>query len=404
MQALTSPRGRRLYGFKKFKRSPATKVRKQLSSEPLDLVENVLSDEVPSTSYIEHGLSETPTKSGFRGQGSGKKRRRLIGRGPGDNEDFHSPHRFFPPGRGDTGPDFVPPPKIEPLKDIKRFVIRPPPPPPPADYFMLNNGKNHPICREIWMKIFSKLDNKSLTKCLACCKTWNRWCMHHSMWRTINLSGKYIYQVHLIGIVKRQPQTLILKSSKLTHKQLAWLLARIPQLKNLSLSSCSWAVVSALGFAICPLLHSLDISWVSMCDEQFQDLIRPPADRRPGMVDISRLHKLKHLSIAGTEISNSSLSEIPNHLISLERLDISYCPRITDDGLRQLLLPGNPVTQTLISLDISGCNKITDRAGDSFMHCTQLQTVKMAASPHISAKIRKKCPVVSFISQPAFHI
>ncbi|VDI45850.1 F-box and leucine-rich repeat protein 10/11 [Mytilus galloprovincialis] len=302
-EALTSPRGRRLYGFKKFRRSAGSKV------------------------------SEVKVKK---------------------------PNKLFAPGRGDITPEIIAPLKIEPLKDIKRYVIRPPPPPPPADYFVMNNGKNHPLCREIWMKIFAHLNPTSLVKSLGCCKTWNRWCMHHTLWKTINLSGKYIYQVHLIGIVKRQPSTLILKSSKLTHKQLAWLLARIPQLKTLSLSSCSWAVVSALGFAVCPLLYSLDISWITMSDEQFRDIIRPPADRHPGMVDISRLHKLKHLSVAGTEISNTSLSEIPNHLISLEKLDISYCPRMTDDGIRQLLLPGNSVTQSLIALDISGCTKITD--------------------------------------------
>ncbi|XP_063396735.1 lysine-specific demethylase 2A-like isoform X2 [Mytilus trossulus] len=403
-EALTSPRGRRLYGFKKFRRSAGSKVRKKLSTEALDLVENVMDIDVPSTSYVEHGANHTPSKSGFRGQGQGKKRKKLIDSGPNNTNDLHKPNKLFAPGRGDITPEIIPPLKIEPLKDIKRYVIRPPPPPPPADYVIMNNGKNHPLCREIWMKIFAHLNPTSLVKSLGCCKTWNRWCMHHTLWKTINLSGKYIYQVHLIGIVKRQPSTLILKSSKLTHKQLAWLLARIPQLKTLSLSSCSWAVVSALGFAVCPLLYSLDISWITMSDEQFRDIIRPPADRHPGMVDISRLHKLKHLSVAGTEISNTSLSEIPNHLTSLEKLDISYCPRMTDDGIRQLLLPGNSVTQSLIGLDISGCTKITDRAGDSFQHCTQLQTVKMASSPHISAKIRKKCPVVSFITQSSFQI
>lgn len=403
LQGLTSPKGRPLYGFKKFKQSPGSKIRRKLESEGLASAESLEDYGVPSTSFVEHGTNQTPSKSGLKGQGQGKRKRRIIDSGTNDNE-FQRQNKSLTPGKGDTTPDLLSPPKIEPMKDIKRYVIRPPPPPPPADYFVMNNGKNHPLCRDIWMTIFQHLDSRCLAKCLAVCKTWNRWCMHHTLWKTINLSGKYIYQVHLIGIVKRQPATLILKSSKLTHKQLAWLLARIPQLKKLSLSSCSWAVVSALGFEICPLLHSLDISWVTMSDQQFQDLIRPPADRRPGMVDISRLHKLKHLSLAGTEISNSSLSEIPNHLVSLETLDISYCSQISDKGIIQLLLPGNPITQSLISLDISGCTKITDRSGDSFQHCTQLQTVKMASSPHISTKIRKKCPVVSFITQPCFQI
>lgn len=403
LQALTSPRGRRLYSFKKFRRTPSSKVRKKLEPDVLVPVETQLNDEVPSTSYIEHGTNQTPSKSGFRSQGHGKRKRKLVDSGM-NNNDLNKRGRLLFPGKGDIIGDVAPPLMIEPLKDIKRYVIRPPPPPPPADYFIMNNGKNNPLCREIWMKIFAHLDSRQLARCLRSCKTWHRWCMHHTLWKTINLSGKYIYQVHLIGIVKRQPATLTLKSSKMTHKQLSWLLARIPQLKTLSLSSCSWAVVSSLGFETCPLLYSLDISWVTMSDHQFQDLIRPPADRRPGMVDISRLHKLKHLSIAGTEISNSSLSEIPNHLTSLEKLDLSYCSRITDDGIRQLLLPGNPTTQSLICLDISGCSKITDRAGDSFQHCTQLQSVKVVSSPHISAKIRKKCPVVSFITQPSFQI
>ena len=76
-------------------------------------------------------------------------------------------------------------------------------------------------------------------------------------------------------------------------------------MKTLILAKNSWATVSGLCMSSCPLLHRLDVSWTAALKEDcFEDLLTPPVDRRPAMKNVSRLHRLRYLNLAGTEISD----------------------------------------------------------------------------------------------------
>ena len=50
------------------------------------------------------------------------------------------------------------------------------------------------------------------------------------------------------------------------------------------------------------------------------------------------------------------------HLRVLEHLNVSYCTRVTDAGIRVLVTTGSPLQDTLRSLDVSGCRQLTEGA------------------------------------------
>ncbi|XP_062590943.1 lysine-specific demethylase 2A-like isoform X1 [Saccostrea cucullata] len=276
----------------------------------------------------------------------------------------------------------------------RKFVVRPTAPPPPPDCVELESGGHHPLERVHWTKIFSFLPYPDLARCLSVNKAFYRWGMNHELWPCIDLSKRRICQPHLIGIVKRQPNGLKLNNVVMTQQQLSWLLARIPLLKNLSMSSCSWATVSALCFSSCPLLTALNLNWMLGLDHvHFKDLVTPPSDLRPGMNDVSRLHLLTSLHIAGTEIEDESLQLIPQYLTKLKELDISYCPRITNEGIRKLLETNNAVlTQSLQVIDISGSRVLTSVALDYLVKCINLSVVKIHKCSNITAMSVQKFP------------
>ncbi|XP_069134817.1 lysine-specific demethylase 2B-like isoform X1 [Argopecten irradians] len=263
----------------------------------------------------------------------------------------------------------------EPKVVLERYVVRPAPPSPPPDHLELNTGRKHVLKRMMWLKIFSYLSSSDLARCMAVNKLWYRWCLHHTLWKYIDLSNKRVVQTHLIGIVKRQPFSLKLDSVTMTQDQLSWLLPRIPQLKEVSLASCSWATVSALCLS-CPLLATLNLNWVAgLTEDGFQDIITPPTERIPGMHDVSRLHCLKVLCLAGTGITDSSLALMAEHLTRMENMDLSYCTKLSNAGMEVLLSPHWSIRKTIRKIDISGCRRITEAVLDLLSACNKLRLV-----------------------------
>uniref|UniRef100_A0A1A7XA75 Lysine (K)-specific demethylase 2B n=1 Tax=Iconisemion striatum TaxID=60296 RepID=A0A1A7XA75_9TELE len=177
-------------------------------------------------------------------------------------------------------------PRRSPPKCIQmeRHVIRPPPISPPPDRLPLSDGEAHVVRRETWMKVFSHLTHRDLCVCMRVCRTWNRWCCDKRLWMHISLNRcKSITPLMLSGIIRRQPVTLDLSWTNISKKQLSWLINRLPGLRVLLLSGCSWVAVSALCTSSCPLLRTLDVQWVEgLKDAQMRDLLSPPTDNRPG--------------------------------------------------------------------------------------------------------------------------
>lgn len=92
-------------------------------------------------------------------------------------------------------------------------------------------------------------------------------------------------------------------------RQLTWLVVRLPGMRELSLQGCSWLGASALRTCTCPPLTCLDLSFVTgLNDASLRDLLSPPPDSRPGLVDTkSRLRHVHTLKLAGCDLSDVSL-------------------------------------------------------------------------------------------------
>ncbi|XP_030006990.1 lysine (K)-specific demethylase 2Bb isoform X1 [Sphaeramia orbicularis] len=255
---------------------------------------------------------------------------------------------------------------------MERHVIRPPPISPPPDRLPLNDNEAHVMQREMWMAVFGHLTHRDLCVCMQVCRTWNRWCCDKRLWKHINLNRcKSITPLMLSGIIRRQPVALDLSWTNISKKQLSWLINRLPGLRVLLLSGCSWVAVSALCTSSCPLLRTLDVQWVEgLKDAQMRDLLSPPTDNRPGQLDNrSKLRNVVDLRLAGLDITDTSLRLIIRYMPLLSKLDLSYCNHITDQSVNILTAAGTTTRDSLTDINLSVCNRVTDQSLTYFKRC-----------------------------------
>ncbi|XP_049767495.1 jmjC domain-containing histone demethylation protein 1-like [Schistocerca cancellata] len=270
-------------------------------------------------------------------------------------------------------------------KQLRRptHVVRPAPSPPVAA--PVTDPVLHPTAL---VKVFRFLSLADLGHCALVCKAWSRASIDPQIWRRIDLPRRRPSASLLAGIVRRQPGALLLNWMRppLTKQQLAWLIVRLPQLRELSLQGFSWTGISALRSCTCPPLSVLDLSFVSgFNDVSLRELLSPPPDMRPGLVGSpSRLKGLHTLRLAGCDISDMALRYIAQHLPKLVELDVSQCIRVTDAGVAQLATPPATTISTLASLDLSSCRLLTDSSLDHLAHCDALVRLDLRQTPNVT--------------------
>jgi len=201
-------------------------------------------------------------------------------------------------------------------------------------------------------------------------------CAHHKLSSSL-----------LAAIVRRQPEHLILDWTILAKRQLAWLIARIPALKTLSMQGIPIAAVLGLHTCLCPPLQSLDLSFVrGLNDSAIRDILSPPKDSRPGLTDSkSRLRNLKILKLAGTDISDVALRYITQGVPSLTHLDLSSCQRVTDAGVAQIGTCQSAIN-TLVELDLSSCKLVTESCLEYLSKCEALTWLDLRHVPQVSTQ------------------
>lgn len=375
----TQERGPRPKARRK-KRLPNRELSRELSkalSQEIQRAEDCLANEnrQPLKSEPE-SENEEPKKLFRNGSDPGEQRAHLKAKemnGTWELRHFY-PNQITPLGFNRSTHTTRPVPPRSPPKcvQMERHVIRPPPISPPPDRLPLKDGKTHSIQREVWMKIFSYLPHEELCVCMRVCKTWNRWCCDKSLWKKIDLNRcTSITPLMLSGIIRRQPQTLDLSWTNISKKQLSWLINRLPGLRVLKLSGCSWAAVSALCTSTCPLLRTLDVQWVEgLKDAQMRDLLSPPTDNRPGQLDTRcKLRNVEDLRLAGLDITDTSLRLISRQMPHLSRLDLSYCNHINDQSVNLLTAAGTTTRDSLTDINLSVCNRVTDHSLTFFKRC-----------------------------------
>ncbi|XP_069047463.1 lysine-specific demethylase 2A isoform X2 [Lepisosteus oculatus] len=235
--------------------------------------------------------------------------------------------------------------------------------PPPtlssaSSFLIAQDGGSEPGCeKEVWVSVFRYLTRAELCVCMTVCKSWYKWTCDKRLWTRIDLSRcRSVSPQALSGIIKRQPIILDLSWTSISKKQLTWLINRLPGLKDLMLSGCSWSSVSALSTPSCPLLRTLDLRWAEgVRDTQIRDLIIPP-----GCDNHSKLRNMVSFRLSGLEVSDATLRLIIRHMPLLSRLDLSHCRLITDQSVNLLTAVGSSTRNTLTEINLGGCNKLTD--------------------------------------------
>lgn len=264
------------------------------------------------------------------------------------------------------------------------YVVR------PGNVSMSTNSQsaNYALDPTCMLVVFRYLPSETLVTCSMVCKTWSTLSVDPILWKRMNCSHHKLSSSLLAAIVRRQPEHLILDWTILAKRQLAWVIARTPAMKTLSMQGIPIGAVLGLHTCLCPPLQSLDLSFVrGLNDSAIRDILSPPKDSRPGLSDSkSRLRNLKVLKVAGTDISDVALRYITQGVPSLTQLDLSSCQRITDAGVAQIGTCPSAIN-TLVELDLSSCKLVTESCLEYLSKCEALTWLDLRHVPQVSTQI-----------------
>lgn len=255
------------------------------------------------------------------------------------------------------------------------------------------NGHSTNYCCDpaCMLPIFEYLTPVDLSRCALVCRTWAAMTVDPSLWRRLDVTGKRLTAQCLTGVVKRQPEVLLMDWTAIAKRQLEWMISKLTRLKGLSLQGCSWSGVTALrsGNVLPPSLTMLDLSYVTgMSDSSLRDVLSPPSDSLSSSNDTTnrvRYRNLKTLKLAGVDVGDVSLRYVVQYAPNLVELDLSQNYRITDAGIAQLTTPVGNAVSTLQVLDLSGCVSITDASLEHLLKCTGLRRLDIKQTPKVTS-------------------
>ncbi|XP_050677373.1 jmjC domain-containing histone demethylation protein 1 [Leptidea sinapis] len=239
--------------------------------------------------------------------------------------------------------------------------------------------------RRAMLSVFTKLTPHDLATCALVCKAWAEYSTDPSLWRSMSFVQVRVSAAQLAGIARRQPLSLGLEWCHLARRQLAWLVARLPALRRLSLAGSPAEAALALRCGACPPLVSLDLSFArGLDDAKLRGVLAPPESSRPGGgargAEPSRLAQLAVLRLPGTDITDVAMRYVVQALPKLEELDVSSCARLTDACAAQL---GHHPLQRL---SLAGCRLLTEAALDHLARCPDLVRLDLRHVPLVSTQ------------------
>lgn len=269
-------------------------------------------------------------------------------------------------------------------KQLKKpiFPVRPAGPPNSTPSHSGNLVLDHTVL----LSVFNYLPHDTLVTCSLVCKTWAQVSVSPLLWKKMNCSEHKLSASLLMAIVRRQPEFLVLDWTILAKRQLSWIIARIPSMKNLSLEGVPIQSVFGLHTCLCPPLHTLNLSFVrGLNDHAIREILSPPKDSRPGTDSKSRLRSLRCLKLSGTDITDVALRYLTQGVPMLVQLDLSSCQRITDAGVCQIGISSSAI-KTLYELDLSSCKLITEMSLDHLSKCEALTRLDLRYVPQVSTQ------------------
>uniref|UniRef100_A0A8C4MDB3 F-box and leucine-rich repeat protein 13 n=1 Tax=Equus asinus asinus TaxID=83772 RepID=A0A8C4MDB3_EQUAS len=133
---------------------------------------------------------------------------------------------------------------------------------------------------------------------------------------------------------------------------------------RLNFRGCALRQKTLRSVSLCKNLQELN---VSDCPTLTDESMRYISEGCPGVL---------YLNLSNTNISNRTMRLLPRYFHNLQNLNLAYCRKFTDKGLRYLNL-GNGCHK-LIYLDLSGCTQaLVER-------CPRLSSIVFMGAPHIS--------------------
>uniref|UniRef100_A0A3B3Z9C5 F-box domain-containing protein n=1 Tax=Periophthalmus magnuspinnatus TaxID=409849 RepID=A0A3B3Z9C5_9GOBI len=281
----------------------------------------------------------------------------------------------------------APPCPPRPPRPLERHLVKPPPHCPEPSLLPLTTGHAHILHRDTWVRVFAHLSHRELCVCMRVCRTWSRWCCDKRLWAHIDLSRqRSITAPMLSGIIRRQPISLNLGSTNISKKQLMWLLNRLQGLEQLILCGCLWASVSALCLTVCPCLRLLDLSRVEdLKDSHLKELLAPPPEAPHGDSRGGRFQGVTELRLAGLELTDATSRLLLRYTPHLQRLDLSYCPLLSDQSIVTLTSGLSPLRERLTHLSLAGCARLSEQCVPLLRRCSSLQTVDLRCCPQLSS-------------------
>jgi len=257
-----------------------------------------------------------------------------------------------------------------------------------------HHHNNYYTDTQCMLPVFARLTPVELARCALVCRAWTTMSVDPSLWRKLDVTGKRLTASCLAGVVKRQPEILVMDWTAIAKRQLEWMIAKLNRLKVLSLQGCSWSGVTALRSSsiVPPSLAVLDLSYVTgMSDSALRDVLSPPSDTSSNdNTNRARFRNLRTLKLAGVDIGDVSLRYVVQYAPNLVELDLSQNYRITDAGIAQLTTPIGNAVSTLQVLDLSGCVSISDVCLDHLLKCSALRRLDMKQTPKVNTSAIKK--------------
>lgn len=269
-------------------------------------------------------------------------------------------------------------------KQLKKpiFPVRPAGPSLP----MPTNNGNLIQDHTVLLSVFKYLPPDTLVTCSLVCKTWSEVSVNPQLWRKMNCTEHKLSASLLKAIVRRQPEHLVLDWTLLEKMKLQWIIGRIPSMKNLSLEGVPIQSVFGLHTCLCPQLSTLSLSYVrGLNDHAIREILSPPKDSRPGTDSKSRLRHIRNLKLSGTDITDVALRYITQGLPTLVQLDLSSCQRITDAGVCQIGTSPSAI-KTLFELDLSSCKLVTESSLDYLSKCEALTRLDLRFCPQVQTQ------------------
>ena len=183
-------------------------------------------------------------------------------------------------------------------------------------------------------------------------------------------------------IVKTAPSKINLEGTQISYSQLSWILSHVESLRSLNISRNSSSIVRALLNDCCPMLESLDISYMThFDDDRLRSIFLNPKNLRPGRVICqSKLGFCNSINLSGLFLSEVSFKLVASRMMYLESLNVSFTD-ITDTAVDFIC---KERAFTLTKFTARGCNRLTNNVVVSLKNLNELLHVDLTDCKLIS--------------------